>query len=189
MTPECRHILPSGLKCRAAAVRSQPFCRHHGSRPVAPAFSGFSRARRWRSLGRNLAHLDKADIPAQIYDILDSLLDDCISDLTAGRFLRALLCRLGSVPFTFPFSPDAQPQPPFASTIAHPSAPNSPAPHSPAPRIPAAASAIHAAEPAVDPAADPEVDFGRFAAHAFDPVAFEKMLDAFQKRFVPGLQP
>jgi hypothetical protein len=26
---ECRHILPNGRKCRAAALRGKPFCFHH----------------------------------------------------------------------------------------------------------------------------------------------------------------
>ena len=34
---ECRHIMPSGRKCRAAALRGKPFCFHHAklhSKPV-----------------------------------------------------------------------------------------------------------------------------------------------------------
>ena len=26
---ECRHIMPTGRKCRAAALRGKPFCFHH----------------------------------------------------------------------------------------------------------------------------------------------------------------
>ena len=39
MIPECRHIRPNGTKCRAAALRTKPWCyfhnNHHRERPAA----------------------------------------------------------------------------------------------------------------------------------------------------------
>jgi hypothetical protein len=115
--PECTFILPNGMKCRCAATRNQTLCRHHGpalagSPPVSKS-DRYSDLRRWRQLGRELPLMPADDIPFTIYGILQCLVDrgpdsaGSISDLTTGRFLRALLNRLGDVPFPYPGSPSS----------------------------------------------------------------------------------
>jgi len=114
MTRECCFILPNGLKCRCAATRNQALCRHHAPKPAAdgpppvPKCERYSDLSRWRRLGSKLRWMPLSAIPYTIHEILECLVDrgddstGRISDLTAGRFLRALLTRLGSVPFPEP---------------------------------------------------------------------------------------
>jgi hypothetical protein len=113
---ECHFRLPNGRKCRAAATRNQPFCRHH--RPK-PAVAGppplrkrdlYCRLGHWAHVSRNIPWFDPAEIPDEIYGILYSLLQDDvggISDREAGRLLRGLLRRVGQVPFPLPGSSGA----------------------------------------------------------------------------------
>ncbi|MGC2637713.1 MAG: hypothetical protein WA294_11085 [Acidobacteriaceae bacterium] len=115
--PECTFILPNGRKCRCAAIRNQTLCRHHGPAaagpPPTPKSELYSDLRRWRQLGRELPFMPADEIPSAIYGILQCLVDrgpdsaGSISDLAAGRFLRALLNRLGDVPFPYPDSPSS----------------------------------------------------------------------------------
>jgi len=127
MVPECCFTLPNGCKCRCAATRNQPFCRHHMPHSAGPSISRrdrYSRIARWSQLSRGLAWLDPEEIPMEIYSILLSLLEDGprgISDREAGRLLRGLLRRLGSVPFALP---DPEPSPASA-----PAGPNTRAGH------------------------------------------------------------
>jgi hypothetical protein len=125
MARECSFLLPGGRKCRCAATRNQPLCRHHAPKPnpgppPIPKSERYSDLIRWRRLSRNLPWMPAAQIPREIYTILQCLIDrgpestGRISDLTAGRFLRALLTRLGDVPF---------PDPDFESTTLPPAAP------------------------------------------------------------------
>jgi hypothetical protein len=111
---ECEFRLASGRKCRAAANRNQPFCRHHAPVPAVPGPPPipkeelYSDLRRWRRLGSQLHSMPVGEVPHAIWDILQCLVDrgpnstGHISDLTAGRFLRTLLTRLGDVPFADP---------------------------------------------------------------------------------------
>jgi hypothetical protein len=110
---ECEFRLASGRKCRAAASRNQPFCRHHAPAAAVPApripqSERYSSLIRWRRLGSQLSTMPLDEIPREIWDILQCLIDrglnstGSISDLAAGRFLRALLNRLGDVPFPDP---------------------------------------------------------------------------------------
>lgn len=114
---ECTFLLANGLKCRGAAKHGQPFCRHHdpaakaapAQRPI-PEHQRFSRHRRWIALHRDLPWMAPGDIPDEILQILQALLDqgpDSISDRVAGHNLRALLRRLGRVPFELPDPPQA----------------------------------------------------------------------------------
>lgn len=102
MARECAFILPSGKKCRCMANRNHKFCRHHGapSQPKAPptADRPWNRLACWRSTVRALPTWPKEEIPYQILQILYSLMEDSISDRTAGRILRSLLQRYGDVP-------------------------------------------------------------------------------------------
>lgn len=102
MAAECAFLLPSGKKCRCMATRNHQFCRHHGgpSRPKALPTGDrpWSRLACWRDLGRSLPEYPKQEIPGELLQILYSLLQDSISDRTAGRILRGLLQRYGSVP-------------------------------------------------------------------------------------------
>jgi hypothetical protein len=111
---ECTFRLASGRKCHAAANRNQPFCRHHAPAQAVPAppriprSERYSNLIRWRSLGSRLSTMPVDEIPQEIWALLQCLIDrgpnstGRISDLTAGRFLRALLNRLGDVPFSDP---------------------------------------------------------------------------------------
>ncbi len=121
MIPECTFILRNGQKCRAAATRNHPCCRHHGPkvdgppvqrRHINPANT------RWRAIGRNLRWIHPAEIPFAVHHILASMLlprPDRLSDLVAGRYLRLLLLRLGTMPFDLsgaaPTPPASVPQP------------------------------------------------------------------------------
>jgi len=112
--PECTFILRNGSKCRAAANRNQNLCRHHAPKPAVPPPPPipknelYSNLARWRRLGLELKSMPEDEIPLAVWQILQCLIDrgpdvpESISDLTAGRFLRALLNRLGNVPFPDP---------------------------------------------------------------------------------------
>ncbi|HEX4005286.1 MAG TPA: hypothetical protein VHX60_03865 [Acidobacteriaceae bacterium] len=113
MFRECSSILPNGRKCRCAATRNRAVCRHHGPPPVpgpppTPHRDRYSDLIRWRTLSRNLPWMPLDEIPHAIHQILQCLVDrgpdspGKISDLTAGRYLRVLLTRLGGVPFADP---------------------------------------------------------------------------------------
>jgi hypothetical protein len=84
------------------ATRNHKFCRHHGapSRPktLPTGDRPWSRIACWRDLGRVLPEYPKQEIPGELLQILYALLDAQISDRTAGRILRGLLQRYGSVP-------------------------------------------------------------------------------------------
>jgi hypothetical protein len=131
---ECEFRLASGRKCRAVANRNQPFCRHHAPAPAGPRppripkEERYSSLARWRYLGAQLQTIPADQIAYTVWDLLQCLVDrgpnstGHISDLTAGRFLRALLNRLGDVPFP---NPELAPVPanPPALTSAPGSAP------------------------------------------------------------------
>jgi len=117
MPAECVFTLPNGRKCRCAATRGHAFCRHHGapSQPRSRADKNlWNRLSCWRQLGRELHDLPALDIPGEILGILQSLLDNLISDRFAGHALRVLLQRCGSVPLNEepPDSPFALPDDP-----------------------------------------------------------------------------
>ncbi len=83
--PECRHILPSGQKCHAIALRGRPFCFHHA---------------RVRTIAAQNLHLDHSVILPPIEDhasvlvainqVLTALSTGRIDIKTAGRHLYAL---------------------------------------------------------------------------------------------------
>lgn len=110
--PECTFLLSTGKKCRAAATRGRPFCRHHDPAAKAapaglriPKHNLFSRHRRWMVINRDFPHTHPADLPGDVFEILHALLadgEDGISDREAGRLLRGMLRRLGAVPFALP---------------------------------------------------------------------------------------
>lgn len=113
---ECSHLLHNDHRCRCAAIRNQPWCRHHAPKPAVAgppplrARDRYSRLSHWADVGRNLPWTSPEEIPGEIYDILFSLLQDDsagISDRQAGRLLRGFLRRLGSVPFAIPDDPSA----------------------------------------------------------------------------------
>jgi hypothetical protein len=128
MRPECSQTLPSGQKCRCLALRDRDACRHHCAGPLpplAPRRGGFSRITRWRNLGLTVHTLPARDIPFHAFVLLGALLadgDDGISDREAGRLLRVLLRRHGSIPFAPPpgvkVGPDPDPDPaPSAGSV------------------------------------------------------------------------
>jgi hypothetical protein len=128
MRPECSHILPSGQNCHCLALRGRKFCRHHSPEalpPPPPPSESISRLARWRGLGRTVDRLPAADIPFNVYIILGSLIgdgEDGISDREAGRLLRVLLRRHGSIPFPPPtgcyIEPETTPAPAPATVAA-----------------------------------------------------------------------
>lgn len=127
--PECTFLLSTGKKCRAAATRGRPFCRHHDPAAKAapaglriPKHNLFSRHRRWMVINRDFPHTHPADLPGDVFEILHALLadgEDGISDREAGRLLRGMLRRLGAVPFALPEPtlPNMPPRPPAAPSI------------------------------------------------------------------------
>jgi len=129
MTPQCTFILSNGKKCRCAATRNLKFCRHHAPKPPGPPIpkdERLTRVRRWGSLHRALPRLAPADIPIEAYDIFEALLRDGptgISDREAGRLLRALFRRLGSIPFPYPELSHPSPMPAFTPIPSRPPSP------------------------------------------------------------------
>jgi hypothetical protein len=119
MARECSYILPTGRNCRCPATRNQALCRHHAPKPAVagpPPLAKrdrYSRLWHWAELSRGIPWLEPSEIPIEIYSILYALLQDDtlgISDREAGRLLRGLLRRLGSVPFSMPDSLDMEPE-------------------------------------------------------------------------------
>ena len=105
MRPECSHILPGGQKCRALAMRDRSRCHHHidpaHRPPPRPTCNPDSRVNRWFQLSRRAHTLPTRQIPDIVSHILASLIADGadgISERAAGRLLRILLRRYGSVP-------------------------------------------------------------------------------------------
>ncbi len=117
---ECRHIFPNGKRCRCRAVDTHVFCHHHAPQPrprtLRPRCTGLDT---WREVKIHLATLAPDEIPAAILTLLSALLEDgprTLSDRNAGALLRALVRRVGSVPFTLPTDP--APQPDFAFDLS-----------------------------------------------------------------------
>lgn len=120
MVSMCHFILPNGRRCQCVPRADERFCRHHmPAQPKAvrrsPAI--YTRFVYWRDLDRNVSALEPNEIPREILNILWALLQgNSISDRNAGRLLRSLLRRFGTVPFTLPASntpedPDDNPLP------------------------------------------------------------------------------
>lgn len=105
MPAECVFTLSSGRKCRGTATRGHAFCRHHGApaKSSAPAVDPYLWNRRscWLHFGRELDLLTAEEIPGSILNLLQALLDNVVSDRFAGRCLRILLQRFGSLPPEF----------------------------------------------------------------------------------------
>jgi hypothetical protein len=130
---ECEFRLASGRKCRAAANRNQPFCRHHAPAPPPPRIpksERYSSLARWRQLGSDIPSMPLEVIPYTVWDLLQCLVDrgpnstGTISDLTVGRFLRALVNRFGDVPFPNPeLAVPENPAPSPAAPVPGPAAP------------------------------------------------------------------
>jgi hypothetical protein len=117
---ECRHIFPNGKRCRCLAVATHVFCHHHAPQPrprtLRPRGAALGT---WREVKIHLATLAPNEIPAAILTLLSALLEDgpsTLSDRNAGALLRALVRRLGSVPFPLPTDP--APQPDFAFDLS-----------------------------------------------------------------------
>lgn len=120
--PECKFRLPNGHKCRCVATRHQSFCRHHGAQP-APRPKHDARRANWRELTTFLPHLAPSEIPPIVRVLLESLLHDDhrgVSDRYAGRTLRALLRRHGSVPAIRPDGPGSAPSRPVSAQAPAP---------------------------------------------------------------------
>jgi hypothetical protein len=113
---ECRHLFPNGKRCRCRAVDAHVFCRHHAPQPrprtLRPRGADLGT---WRQIQIHLATLTPGEVPGAILTILSALLEEgprSPSDHTTGVLLRALVRRIGSVPFTLPTDP--APEPDFA---------------------------------------------------------------------------
>jgi hypothetical protein len=110
---ECRHIFPNGKRCRCRAVNTHLFCRYHAPQPrprtLRPHRAGLGS---WRSIKIHLATLSRSEVPAATLTLLSALLEDgprTLSDRRAGALLRALMRRIGSVPFSLPDDPAPEP--------------------------------------------------------------------------------
>jgi hypothetical protein len=90
MTNECRHIMPSGLHCRAIAMRGSAYCYHH-ARPKLP-----SRPHQVRIAMPET--LDSENIPAVLRQIMNALADGTISNRRAGVLLYCIQMSMGQTP-------------------------------------------------------------------------------------------
>jgi hypothetical protein len=180
MAPECTFVRRNGRKCRAAANRNQAFCRHHapkrasdGPPPIAKR-NIYTNLARWRAFGRDLRWLDPAEIPFNVYEILNALTGanpgDHLSDLIAGRYLRALLTKIGEVPF---------PRPDFEPTAAPPQAPSSPA--APSPNQPQPATSPADSASSLPPSVLEAIDVARHSGLKFTMEKFAEYIIAVQK--------
>jgi hypothetical protein len=86
MYPECRHILPTGLKCCALALRGKPYCYYHArlhtfvKRPEPSLMEPIK-----------LPVLeDRGAIQLGLTQVLDALGSDRITPRSAGLFLYAI---------------------------------------------------------------------------------------------------
>jgi hypothetical protein len=185
MAPECTFVRRNGRKCRAAANRNQAFCRHHAPKPALdgpPPIAKrniYTNLARWRALGCNLRWLDPAEIPFNVYEILSSLTGadprDHISDLIAGRYLRALLTKLGEVPFPQPgFEPSAAPTPAAPPPALPPRA-------QPQPATPPTGPA-----PSLSPAVLEAIDIVRNSGLKFTPAQFAEYIIAVHNETSPA---
>jgi hypothetical protein len=127
MPTECTFTLPTGRKCRCMATRGFAFCRHHGApgRPRVPRHEReWSRLSCWRNLSRAYQEEPVEELPARMLFLLQSLLQDEVSDRFAGRSLRILLKRFNGIPFIV--APEFD-QPPAIFSPAPPAPPAQPA--------------------------------------------------------------
>ena len=180
MAPECTFVRRNGRKCRAAANRNQAFCRHHAPKPASdgpPPIAKrniYTNLAKWRALGRDLRWLDPAEIPFNVYEILNALTGanpgDHLSDLIAGRYLRALLTKIGEVPF---------PQPGLEPSAAPPQAPSSQAAPPPAQLQPATPPAD--STPSLPPSVLEAIDVARHSGLKFTMEKFAEYIIAVQK--------
>jgi hypothetical protein len=90
MTNECRHIMPSGLHCRAIAMRGSAFCYHH-ARPKCS-----SRPHEVRIAMPET--LDSENIPAVLHQIINAICDGTISNRRAGVLLYSIQMSMGQTP-------------------------------------------------------------------------------------------
>jgi len=115
---ECRFTYPDGQRCRCRATSSHVFCRQHAPQPRVPTLRNRATPfHRWIDIRRALPTLDPSEIRPAILYILSALLQDDprpISDASAGRILRDLLRRYGSVPFALADDPPPPVDPNYA---------------------------------------------------------------------------
>lgn len=95
----CRHILDSGTKCQAPALKDKPLCRHHHRRHALLA-----RARRAAGEAKAIPFVfpeDRASIQTNLFLVLHALAEGKIDNQTANvmtRTLRVAAVNLGKTP-------------------------------------------------------------------------------------------
>jgi hypothetical protein len=106
MIQNCRHIMPSGLRCKSPAMRGSAFCYFHAraQRPARPGRAPEARI-------EIPAVLDNAGILQAVHQILQALGSGNISSRRAGILLHGI--RLAAA------LPPAGPQPTRLSDLSH----------------------------------------------------------------------
>lgn len=101
MFKECRHILPDGSRCKAAALKDRPFCYHHDRIHRALLHQKASKTR------LNLPALeDRGSILMAISQVIGALADGRIDGTKAGRVIYALQVAAQFAP-AYPRSPSS----------------------------------------------------------------------------------
>lgn len=93
MIPECRHILPTGRKCHAVAMRGKAFCYFHMLDKRAPARKRATAAKKKQPAEASLAlpkALDRTTINTAIGRVLHTLAAGRIATRRASALLYGL---------------------------------------------------------------------------------------------------
>jgi len=86
MYPECRHILPTGLKCRALALHSKPYCYYHTR---LHTFAKKPEPSLMEPLKLPVLE-DRGAIQLGLAQVLDALSTERITPRSAGLYLYAI---------------------------------------------------------------------------------------------------
>jgi hypothetical protein len=86
MYPECRHILPTGLKCRSLALHGKPYCYYHAR---LHAFAKKPEPPLLEPLKLPILE-DRGAIQLGLAQVLDALGTERITPRSAGLYLYAI---------------------------------------------------------------------------------------------------
>jgi hypothetical protein len=114
MFMECRHILPTGRKCKSPALRNHAFCYFHSGLRRYPSTRGSSRQKPLRLLPLE----NTSSIQHAITDVLNALMQGRINRRRAGLCLHGIQV---AIPFAIgsPLVSKATPSP-AANTVRAP---------------------------------------------------------------------
>lgn len=89
MVSECCHILSSGKKCRAVALRGRPFCRHHAPDRKRHAPRPYA-VRQTRLLGPLPEITDPAALQQALSQTIRALANNSVSVYRAQALITSL---------------------------------------------------------------------------------------------------